>query len=67
MKGQTFKLGNTTIIIRETTPKEEDIRRCYDVCNELFRGRPECFYTKEETKELNRLLAEEKKNKELRM
>lgn len=64
MKGQTFKLGNTTIIIRETTPKEEDIRRCYDVCNELFRGRPECFYTREETKELNRLLAEEKSKKE---
>ena len=64
MKAQTFKLGNTTIIVRETTPKEEDIRRCYDVCNELFRGNPECFYTREETKELNRLLAEEKIKKE---
>ena len=45
MKGQTFKIGSTTIVVRETTPKEDDIRRCYDVCNELFRGREECFYT----------------------
>lgn len=56
MKGQTFKIGSTTIVVRETTPKEDDIRRCYDVCNELFRGREECFYTKEETREKNRLL-----------
>lgn len=62
MKGQTFKLGNTTIIIRENIPKEEDIIRCYDVCNELFRDYPECFYTREETKALNKKLAE--KNKE---
>ncbi|MDB2100561.1 MULTISPECIES: hypothetical protein [Clostridium] len=59
MKGQTFKIGNTTIIIRETTPNEDDIRRCYDVCNEIFRDRPECFYTREETREKNRLLAQQ--------
>lgn len=60
MKRQTFKIGNTTIIVRETTPKEEDIRKCYDMCNELFRGRAECFYTMEETKAKNILLAKEK-------
>lgn len=54
MKGQTFKIGNTTIIVRDSTPKEENIRKCYDVCNELFRGKSECFYTKNETKEKNR-------------
>ena len=59
MKGRTFKIGNSTIIIRESTPKEEDIRKCYDVCNELFSGRPECFYTKEETKIKNKILMRE--------
>ncbi len=29
MKGQTFKIGNTTIIVRETTPKEEDMTAIY--------------------------------------
>jgi hypothetical protein len=57
MKGQTFKLGNTTIIVRNNTPKEEDIRKCYDVCNELFRGYDDCFYTREETAAKNRKLA----------
>lgn len=61
MKGMTFKIGNTTIIVRETIPREEDIKRCYDVCNELFAGRPECFYTREETREKNKSLAKEKK------
>lgn len=61
MKGRTFKIGNTTIIVRETTPREEDIRRCYDVCNELFAGKPECFYTREETREKNKLLAKKDK------
>lgn len=54
MKGQTFKIGNSTIIVRESTPKEEDIRKCYDICNELFRGNPDCFYTAEEIKEKNK-------------
>ena len=62
MKGQTFMLGNTKITVRENTPKEEDIRSLYDVCNELFRGKPEYFYTREETKAMNKKLAE--KNKE---
>lgn len=53
MKGQTFRIGNSTIIMRESTPKEEDIRKFDDVCNELFAGKSECFYTKEETKEMN--------------
>lgn len=57
MKGQTFKIGNTTIIVRENTPDEEDIRRCYDVCNELFRGVEGCFYTKNETRDKNILLS----------
>lgn len=60
MKGQTFKIGNATIIVRDSTPKEDDIRRCYDVCNELFAGKPECFYTKEEVKEKNRILSQSK-------
>lgn len=60
MKGQTFKIGNATIIVRDSIPREEDIRRCYDVCNELFRDKPDCFYTKEEVEEKNRLLAQNK-------
>lgn len=63
MKGQTFKIGNTTIIIHESVPNEENIRRCYDVCNELFRGKPDCFYTRDETRNKNIILSQ-KKNKE---
>lgn len=65
MKGKTFKIGNTTIIIRETVAKEEDIKRCYDVCNELFRDKKECFYTTEETKKKNMLLKKQKQDKEM--
>lgn len=61
MKGQTFKIGNTTIIIRESVPYEGDIKRCYDVCNELFRGKPECFHTRSETKNKNRFLAHDER------
>lgn len=60
MKSQTFKIGNTTIIVRERTPREEDIRKCYDVCNELFRGMEECFYTKNETRDKNIILSRNK-------
>lgn len=56
MEARTLKIGNSTIIIRESTPNEQDIRRCFDVCNELFRGKPECFYTREETREKNKTL-----------
>lgn len=56
MEARTFKIGNSTIIIRESTPNEQDIRRCFDVCNELFRGKSECFYTREETREKNKTL-----------
>ena len=63
MKGQTFKIGNTTIIIRESVPNEANIKRCYDVCNELFGGKPECFYTTDETRKKNIILSQ-KKDKE---
>lgn len=56
MEAKTFKIGNTTIIIRATTPREIDIKKCYDICNELFAGKSECFYTKEETRQKNILL-----------
>lgn len=65
MKGQTFKSGNTTVIIRESTPNEADIKRCYDVCNELFSGNAECFYTREEIKERNRILEQNKKRRKM--
>lgn len=63
MKGQTFKIGNTTIIIRESITNEANIKRCYDACNELFRGNPECFYTRDETSKKNLILFQ-KKDKE---
>ena len=56
MEAKTFKIGNTTIIIRATTPREIDIKKCYDICNELFTGKSECFYTREETRQKNILL-----------
>lgn len=62
MKGQTFKSGNATIIVHDSIPKEEDIRKCYDICNELFAGKHECFYTKKEVEEKNRILAQSKNN-----
>ncbi len=61
MKGQTIKIGNTTIIIRENTPDESDIRKCYDVCNELFRGNENCFYTKSETRDKNVILSQNRR------
>lgn len=65
MKGQTFNIGNTTIIIRENIPNESDIRKCYDVCNELFRGNEECFYKKNETRDINIHLSSIYKKREL--
>ncbi|CAM2079402.1 MAG: hypothetical protein NSGCLCUN01_03622 [uncultured Clostridium sp.] len=57
-------IGGTSITVRRpVVPKEEDIIRVYDMCNKLFKDHPECFYTPEQTKEKNRLLA--MKNKEL--
>ena len=46
---------------RPLVPKEEDIRALYDTCNKLFKDYPECFYTPEQTKEKNRLLAMQNK------
>lgn len=38
---------------RPETPKKEDLKRLYDVCNKIFKKK-ECFYTKEEVKELKK-------------
>lgn len=54
-------IGVTSVTVRRpVVPKEEDIIRVYDMCNKLFKDHPECFYTPEETKEKNRLLAMQK-------
>lgn len=55
--------GTSITIRRPLVPKEEDIIRLYDTCNRVFKDYPECFYTPEQTKEKNRLLAMQ--NKEL--
>lgn len=58
-----MKVGRTRVTVRRPlVPKEEDLIRLYDTCNELFRGRPECFYTPEQTKEKNRLIAEQQRS-----
>lgn len=38
-------------IIRPETPKKEDLKRLYDVCNRIFK-KEECFYTREEVRKL---------------
>ena len=38
-------------IHRPDRPKKEDLKRLYDICNEIFKKK-ECFYTKEEVEEL---------------
>lgn len=38
---------------RPEAPKKEDLKRLYDVCNKIFKKK-ECFYTKEEIKELKK-------------
>lgn len=40
-------------INRPETPKKEDLKRLYDVCNKIFKKK-ECFYTREEVKELKK-------------
>lgn len=58
-----MKVGRTRVTVRRPlVPKEEDLIRLYDTCNEIFRGRPECFYTPEQTKEKNRLIAEQQRS-----
>lgn len=58
MKKTTVKLGNTICnVYRPIVPNEEDIIRLYDTCNKLFKDHPECFYTPEQTKEKNKLIA----------
>lgn len=57
-----MKVGRTDVTVRRPlVPKQEDIIRLYDTCNRLFKDHPECFYTPEQTKEKNRLLAEQRK------
>lgn len=60
MNAMSFKLGNTTIKVLESTPNESKIRELYELCNQIFADKPECFYTREETRKLNLLLAKEK-------
>lgn len=43
---------------RPNTPKREDLKRLYDVCNKIFKKK-ECFYIREEVKKLK----EDKNNK----
>lgn len=38
-------------------PKKEDLKKLYDVCNEIFKKK-ECFYTKEEFKKVKEGLEE---------
>ncbi|WP_195990284.1 hypothetical protein [Clostridium sp. D53t1_180928_C8] len=58
MKKTNIKLGNTTVnIYRPIIPNEDEIIKLYDTCNKLFKNHPECFYTPEQTKEKNKLLA----------
>lgn len=45
-------------VYRPATPKKEDLKRLYDVCNRIFKKK-ECFYTREEVKKLK----EDKSNK----
>lgn len=49
-------LGNTKVkfIFPNQTQKEnkKNLEKIYDVCNELFKSKKECFYTREEVKKL---------------
>lgn len=36
---------------RPEKPKKDDLVKLYDICNKIF-NKKECFYTKEEVKEL---------------
>ena len=38
---------------RPSKPRKEDLKKLYDVCNEIFKKK-ECFYTKEEVKKIER-------------
>lgn len=60
MKAMSFKIGNTTVKVLESTPNEDKIRELYELCNEIFADKPECFYTREETRKLNLSLAKER-------
>ena len=40
-------------VYRPEMPKKEDLRMLYDVCNKIF-TKKECFYTREEVKELKK-------------
>lgn len=60
MKAMSFKIGNTTVKVLESTPNEDKIRELYELCNEIFADKPEYFYTREETKKMNLLLSKER-------
>ena len=38
---------------RPDKPKKDDLKKLYDVCNEVFKNK-ECFYTKEEFNEIKK-------------
>ena len=38
-------------------PKKEDLKRLYDVCNEIFKKK-ECFYTKEQFEKVKEKMEE---------
>lgn len=40
-------------INRPERPKKDDLKKLYDVCNEIFKKK-ECFYTKEEFKKIEK-------------
>ena len=53
-----FKIGNTEIkVIYPVLTNEECQRRLthlYDVCNEIFKDKEECFYTSKEVEQLRK-------------
>lgn len=57
-----YKLNSLTTFLIPTLDVEEERKRLknfYDVCNKLFKDKPEYFYTSEEVKKLK----EDPKNK----
>lgn len=50
MKEKAYVIGNTKIKIISSLTTEENIRELYDLCNELFKDKPQLFYSNEESK-----------------
>lgn len=44
--------GVKSIIYYPIEPSRTSLERLYDTYNELFKDKPECFYTSEEVKEM---------------